>query len=687
MTVASLELIDFSGMTATERNTFLGLLQTQGIDEVTLRLPAHSDSIDDGLLSNTWRDATLNMVTSAQAYGIACNVDLHTWYTTWDSYYDDNASNETTYRGRHLSYINDAIPKLDVTNVNAFMVLNEPQYQSSAASDSENNFILSCISTAKALTSKPVSVRFMGGFSPSTTPGYAASIDDATDFLCRNVYWDPRSPGTSVNGITEAKMNAMIARAVSLGKELWITEFGKTSTGTTAQNEAQRAYVAAWLTYAKSKSIAKIFCWAASPDVTGEDYDIFSGYTPRPAFYELDNDTGIYTLTVDIVGPASCTVSKSPSKATYDSGDVVTLTASAGTDYVFYGWEGAGLSGRATSNTVTVTGNTTVKAIFAYVVGGYPAAKSAEQYGLYLYDPLNASNIYSTNVFIHGPNLADYPVLRVAGTETVKLMFTGITCSSVIIDDDYYGATTDRGQIFGIRGSVATFAAIILDGSGNSITNCRLKRCIRYGFTTFGCNNFYIGYNIAEEAQYCISGSGATSSNGIIEYNQGLSSGYTVSLKIKNWNNVLVRRNTFEVTPYYSGIPGRGLNFSGDDPANNVDVIVEYNTFIRSYAGNYPALSVVAISVDATGSLAGNAIRYNTFINLPGGYVMSSSCSGNDIGIYGNIFYNASELVDLGTGNTISNTYRTGNYVPLKSVGLRMGTGLMCLNNGLVMRR
>jgi hypothetical protein len=73
-----------------------------------------------------------------------------------------------------------------------------------------------------------------------------------------------------------------------MNRDLYITEFGKTSTGTAAQNEAQRVYVEAFVAYASGEDIAKVFCWASKPDGS-ENYNIWNGYTPRPAWYELAN--------------------------------------------------------------------------------------------------------------------------------------------------------------------------------------------------------------------------------------------------------------------------------------------------------------------------------------------------------------------------------------------------------------
>ncbi len=162
-------------------------------------------------------------------------------------------------------------------NVNAFMVLNEPQARTASAS--ESNFILSIISAAHSVTSRPVSVRFMAGYSPSTGH-YSSAIDQASDFLCRNTYWDARSPSAAVYGCSEAKLLAALSSAHGQGKALWITEFGKSNSNLADQ----QAYVQAFVAYAKSKGMDEIFCWVSQPESSGETYNIFSGYTPNPAF-------------------------------------------------------------------------------------------------------------------------------------------------------------------------------------------------------------------------------------------------------------------------------------------------------------------------------------------------------------------------------------------------------------------
>ncbi len=284
LTVSTTELINYVGMSIAEVRTFITICDNQGLTELTLRLNAFSEWSNEQPSSNYVAKAK-EIITETNAKNIDINIDLHTWYTTWDNYFRDSATNYVTNRAKYLNYVEAAIDAFAGYAIKAWMVLNEPQART--ASSSESNFILDIISTAKGKTTQPVSVRFMGGYSP-TTGHYSPTIDEACDFICRNTYWDPRNPSQSVYGTTEAKMNAVIAYAEAHGKELWITEFGKTK----SDLDEQRDYVAGFVEYSIEEEIDRIFCWVSQPEGgESESYNIFTGYTPNPAFYELVNSS------------------------------------------------------------------------------------------------------------------------------------------------------------------------------------------------------------------------------------------------------------------------------------------------------------------------------------------------------------------------------------------------------------
>jgi pectate lyase len=76
---------------------------------------------------------------------------------------------------------------------------------------------------------------------------------------------------------------------------------------------------------------------------------------------------GPFTLSVSVTGTG--TVARSPNQATYPSGTVVTLTATAGSGFHFVDWSG-NLAGTANPATITMNSNKSVVANFAQNTGG-----------------------------------------------------------------------------------------------------------------------------------------------------------------------------------------------------------------------------------------------------------------------------------------------------------------------------
>ncbi len=279
--VASTELLsygnDYTDITDSEANTLFSLFRTQGFTEFTMRLPGFSYTSSGA--TSTQVSNIKRLMGIADQYNLEVNLDLHTWYTAWDDKFRDSASNAAANRVAYIQYVRNTIPQFESEpNLKAWMVLNEPQARTASAS--ENSFISDVIREAKNLTTRPVSVRFMMGYSPSTGH-YATYLDDEVDFLCRNSYWDSRSPSTTVYGATQAKFLAALDRAHSQGKELWITEFGKTSD--------QVGYFKENVAYYRSVGVDRVFAWAIQTEGT-ESYNIFNGMTPKAAFYELVSD-------------------------------------------------------------------------------------------------------------------------------------------------------------------------------------------------------------------------------------------------------------------------------------------------------------------------------------------------------------------------------------------------------------
>jgi hypothetical protein len=202
---------------------------------------------------------------------------------------------------------------------------------------------------------------------------------------------------------------------------------------------------------------------------------------------------------------------------------------------------------------------------------------------------LTASFDGGGNIYKHGPSLGDYPVFR--------LMGSGVTLKNAVIDDANY---------------IGTYAAVVVSGDSNRIQYCTLRNCLRYGFTSLDANHFYIGHNVVESAQYGVSGSGGTSYNGVIEYNQ--IKGVTNSgFKVKNMQNVVISNNYVDLTPLYVGRHPDGVNFSDDSPNANMNVVVSNNDFVRTGkgVGGY----TYGITVDSGCSMTGNKVINNRFTN------------------------------------------------------------------------
>lgn len=89
----------------------------------------------------------------------------------------------------------------------------------------------------------------------------------------------------------------------------------------------------------------------------------YNGSAPDLGAIESGATSITYTLTTNASPTAGGSVSRSPNASSYNSGTVVTLTATAASGYTFTGWSGD-VTGTAASVTVTMNSNKTVTANF-----------------------------------------------------------------------------------------------------------------------------------------------------------------------------------------------------------------------------------------------------------------------------------------------------------------------------------
>ena len=152
------------------------------------------------------------------------------------------------------------------------------------------------------------------------------------------------------------------------------------------------------------------------------------------------NHPDVYTLTVNIVGSGS--VAKSPDRASYISGTVVTLNPQAAAGWTFTGWS-VDLSGSADPEDITMDSNKTVTATFTQTLG--PEAVdlgTAESEGFVI---LSEAGITDIPASVITGNIGTWPI----DGATI-----GVTCAEVS------GTIYDRDAAY--------------TGGGGGVTTCRL---------------------------------------------------------------------------------------------------------------------------------------------------------------------------------------------------------------------
>ncbi len=292
MTTCSAELLSngnrYADITDDEARTIFGIFQAQGFKETTLRIMPFgvggvkmytnvNSSYNQATISNIKR---LNNI--AKNYGLKINIDLHTW-----NRYTGDIAFDSQQRQIYTDYVKYMVQQFRGDfNIKTFMVFNEPMYsnQTAARKTTFSNFLTSIINEAKALTSKPVSIRFSLGDSPETGE-FFESLNVSCDFLCRNTYLDARNPDHAIWGSTWPLFNDALNNAKNLGKEFWVTEFGAHYSNLVNQREYMKAFVE----HTTTLEVDRLFAWSVQPeDWSAQEYNLFgANYVPTPAFYEL----------------------------------------------------------------------------------------------------------------------------------------------------------------------------------------------------------------------------------------------------------------------------------------------------------------------------------------------------------------------------------------------------------------
>ena len=173
----------------------------------------------------------------------------------------------------------------DEPNVHSFSMLDEPQLGSTQLNVNKEQFI-SFIQDLRAayrsVTSKPLSIRF--DMSLVNQFGLDDRLFAACDYMDLNFYnkW-----------FSETNMDQAVSKAKSLGKQVWVTEFGYTGSDDVKQAQDYEDYVDYFRTLGVDAIVPWV--WKADSDITRNPEAVGDGYNlakdaagnPRPAWFNF----------------------------------------------------------------------------------------------------------------------------------------------------------------------------------------------------------------------------------------------------------------------------------------------------------------------------------------------------------------------------------------------------------------
>jgi len=282
-------------------NGFLDQLTSQGITNFTMRLPSWEEW-NSGITETTTTAAheelmgnMTRLILLARAKHLTVNIDFHTWSTSTGIYLD--FTSQMRYRTYVLKVIDElwANPAVYATIQN-ISVLNECPYWTwpqGVVRDAVFAWIVNFVVEVKAYSSKPISVRWTLDVEKNNRV-YVMQVDAVCNVISRNSYADMGDPDSALSpNLTfdeaDAVLKDIIARKGS--KPLWVTEIGYPMRSTTlvpdATPEKQRTFYALMIPYYVNLGVDLVVCWTIELPDGGDDFNLFSGLIPNPAFLLL----------------------------------------------------------------------------------------------------------------------------------------------------------------------------------------------------------------------------------------------------------------------------------------------------------------------------------------------------------------------------------------------------------------
>jgi hypothetical protein len=242
--------------------------------------PRSSSSYDDAFLGRV-----KTVCTVANEYGIEVDIDFHSGcgsykrygLPNWFSGTFDKVATTSTAKMQWINMEKHVVQYLSaVPNIRSWQLFNEPWADTSSLQTSYRALFMETASAVKALTSKPVTIRF--GASSFTSHKWKdwAQLYQICDYLALNWYSKYH---------TVASLDTFVSAANSHQKTMEITEYGADS----SNDETQRASVANQISLFKARGIGTALICQYRTLITSDHYNVRNPSTghPRLAFYEV----------------------------------------------------------------------------------------------------------------------------------------------------------------------------------------------------------------------------------------------------------------------------------------------------------------------------------------------------------------------------------------------------------------
>lgn len=182
-----------------------------------------------------------------------------------------------------------------------------------------------------------------------------------------NTYWSPGGPSNehvTVKWSGDVTSNVVILREVGNNVTSWRLET-RNGTELGAGDSIGAQLRIDYPEASTDKIYLRIISASATPQI-GE-FEVY--HSDSTTGGGSGGNNGQFTLSANALPSGAGTITLSPAGGSYDSGTVVTLTASANPDYTFSNWSGDA-TGTAISTTVTMSANLSVAANFLGSGGG-----------------------------------------------------------------------------------------------------------------------------------------------------------------------------------------------------------------------------------------------------------------------------------------------------------------------------